>query len=449
MQSSRWRRICVLWTICCSLSAQMPRDGFIMVGLDMNYAGWPDTWFFSPSGAFTWHNWPAPASTSTAVTIEDGEVLYFAEPSVVSFVAPGPYTFYRATVGPGLTMHATALGVYPNLQNQLITGLAVAGDSLWFVTREASFLAPSVSLVGRLDKRQANQAVSTIVDLGQLGFPQTFADARSNGRDLLLWGLGSGSVAGTILRIDTGISPPPVHSEPFAFHPTISNGHLLGARAVLPNQYQFTTENAWTGLQAPIPNAYYSRAPRSLAYNPRTLLVRYYSLVGSDVCLISPNVSQWQFVLSSQQNGFSAHLLPIHEEPVLVYGRGCANATGSDPRMAWEGLPERGGAMSLTVLRTEPASLVLFWLGLSRTRWGSNTLPLDAGFLGAPGCNLLASPEVCQVAISDAIGRADLGLTLPNDPVLAGLRLYAQTGSASGANPFGLAASDALELRCR
>jgi len=40
-------------------------------------------------------------------------------------------------------------------------------------------------------------------------------------------------------------------------------------------------------------------------------------------------------------------------------------------------------------------------------------------------------------------------VSLPNDPALVGLHLFAQTGSTTTVNPFGFVTSDALELRCR
>jgi len=217
-----------------------------------------------------------------------------------------------------------------------------------------------------------------------------------------------------------------------------------------PQQGQFTLVDPLTGANEVIPGAYYSVAPDSLGYNPwtRTLLVRDFYPNGSSFDILWPN-SQWQHVGSTLQNGMGAFLLPIHEEPVIIYGRGCTNATGNDPRMTWTGLPERGGSVTLTLLRAEPGSLVLFWLGMSRTSWGSTPLPLDGALFGAPGCRLLAAPDVWQIAVSDTNGVANLNVSLPNDPALVGLHLFAQTGSTTTVNPFGFVTSDALELRCR
>ena len=117
--------------------------------------------------------------------------------------------------------------------------------------------------------------------------------------------------------------------------------------------------------------------------------------------------------------------------------------------MTWTGLPERGGLLTLTLLSAEPGSLVLFWLGTSATSWANNALPLDGALFGAPGCRLLAAPDVWQIAVSDATGVANLPIQFPNDPALVGLHLFAQTGSTTTVNPFGFVTSDALELRFR
>jgi len=432
-------------------SAQMPPDGFLIVGRSTMWGGTPDAFFISDTGAISFRTWPTPAPTSMAVAMEDGEVLYFANSAAPSgFGPPGPFSFYRATVGPNLSLQVTLLGTYSNPTGSWITALAVAGDNLWFATRAHPFQTTS-ALVGTLSKTQTNQTIGTVMDLGQLGYPQTFIEARSNGRDVFLWGYGMSTIPGAILSLDTSVMPPVVHLLPSLYHTgSISNGKLIGYMPVAPGAAQFTLADPLTGAAEPIPMAYYAVTPDSLGYNPwtRTLLVRDFYPNGSSFDILWPN-SQWQHVGSTLQNGMGAFLLPIHEEPVIIYGRGCTNATGNDPRMTWTGLPERGGSVTLTLLRAEPGSLVLFWLGMSRTSWGSTPLPLDGALFGAPGCRLLAAPDVWQIAVSDTNGVANLNVSLPNDPALVGLHLFAQTGSTTTVNPFGFVTSDALELRCR
>jgi hypothetical protein len=138
------------------------------------------------------------------------------------------------------------------------------------------------------------------------------------------------------------------------------------------------------------------------------------------------------------------------ERPFELFGRGCANALGRDPRLGWRGLPVQGQAFDVTLRDAEPNGFALFWLGISDQSWsGVGSLPFDAAPMGAPGCLLRVSPDVTYPAWVDSAGKAAVTLSVPVNPALQGLEVFSQSASSSGANLLGFAASDALVIRVR
>ncbi len=79
--------------------------------------------------------------------------------------------------------------------------------------------------------------------------------------------------------------------------------------------------------------------------------------------------------------------------------------------------------------------------GASNTTWNGNKLPLDLGFLGAPGCNLNVSFDAL---LSLGLGR-QFKLTVPNNAKFLGVKFYMQAYSAdSTANAAGLVVSNGV-----
>lgn len=143
------------------------------------------------------------------------------------------------------------------------------------------------------------------------------------------------------------------------------------------------------------------------------------------------------------------NIVSTSERPFELFGAGCDNGTGRDPRMRWRGMPFLGQGFTLTLHDAEPG-IAFFWLGLSDTFWAPvGALPFDAAVYGAPGCRILVAADVPYLVGADAAGRAFLDLAIPVDPALSGFQVLAQTASTSTANALGLATSDALAIRMR
>jgi hypothetical protein len=161
-----------------------------------------------------------------------------------------------------------------------------------------------------------------------------------------------------------------------------------------------------------------------------------------------PAGAPWQPVGGFLTGGYA--LVSTAVQPFEVFGRGCANGTGRDPRMVWQGIPRQGHSFSIALRDAEPGGFAFFWLGTSGAFWWPlGTLPFDAGVFGAPGCMVRVSIEAVFPVPVDANGRAAVAQAVPIDPALTGREFYAQAGSSSTANAVGLAASDALVIRLR
>ncbi len=89
-----------------------------------------------------------------------------------------------------------------------------------------------------------------------------------------------------------------------------------------------------------------------------------------------------------------------------------------------------GGTLTSWTLGPD-ASLAMFVLGASNTRWGPMPLPLDLGSVGAPGCRLYVSQDIVAVGWTARAPRTPhatvaFGLALPYVRSLAGSRVFSQ-----------------------
>lgn len=127
-------------------------------------------------------------------------------------------------------------------------------------------------------------------------------------------------------------------------------------------------------------------------------------------------------------------------DPGLVetFGFGCPSSDGDLARIGVIGAPVIGQFITVT-LRAAPA-LVPCALIADGPR---TAIPL-AG-LGAPGCELFASPNVVIPIGTDATGRAGIAYEIPDDPLVIGGAATSQWLVVDPpANPFGAIVSDGL-----
>jgi hypothetical protein len=193
-----------------------------------------------------------------------------------------------------------------------------------------------------------------------------------------------------------------------------------------------------------------------IGYDPWTDSIMTYGFVGVFANIYThwlgdPPANNWNLLFYGiLPNDWPYSCLSGAERPFEVFGSGCANTTGRDPRLGWQGMPRQNEAFALDVRDAEPNGFALIWLGLSDSYWATfGALPFEATPLGAPGCQLLASADVSYPLSVDGSGRATITLAVPINSSLAGMKVFAQSASSSGANSLGFAASDAVTIRIR
>ncbi|MHC4512141.1 MAG: hypothetical protein ACYTGW_18060 [Planctomycetota bacterium] len=140
-----------------------------------------------------------------------------------------------------------------------------------------------------------------------------------------------------------------------------------------------------------------------------------------------------------------------HRMPARFPGPVCKGSNGKLPRMAFGGYPTQGNQSFRIAMADGPANgAFLLFVGLSRRSWAGKTLPLSLGLMGAPGCNLLVSPDVPLGGKLLADGSFRINVPVPTNAALVGAHVMAQFGIADqGANAAGLTATDAIELILR
>ena len=125
---------------------------------------------------------------------------------------------------------------------------------------------------------------------------------------------------------------------------------------------------------------------------------------------------------------------------VTPFGSACSGPAGT-PQLAavGGGVPSIGQTLTL---RASPVSaFALFLFGWSDTASGSIALPYSLAPHGAPGCNVLVSPD----AVFGVVGgpAATIPVAVPFAPVLVGLQFFNQAVSFdAGANALGLTVSN-------
>ncbi|MCC6785488.1 MAG: hypothetical protein IT457_21735 [Planctomycetes bacterium] len=113
------------------------------------------------------------------------------------------------------------------------------------------------------------------------------------------------------------------------------------------------------------------------------------------------------------------------------------------PNLYSDNTPQIGDSFRVRVKQARASSPAMMLLGFSTSSWGSQSLPLELGFLGAPGCSLLTAIDAAQSFSINTGATGNVVYSVPNDFYLLGLHFYQQALILdSGANAFGVALSN-------
>jgi hypothetical protein len=214
-------------------------------------------------------------------------------------------------------------------------------------------------------------------------------------------------------------------------------GVLYVVKPAAPATTHNVTTNNKPGIAAPVGAVYHPKVPLNLVVATSTGL--YDAL---------------QYILAAGKPFYTstATITDIAYDAggVAFYGKGCQGSNARTPEMVFAGLPYQGNtSFAIRMRNGNPSSLARLVIGFSKTSWNTNKLPLDLGFMGAGGCNLLASIDVMLTVGTDAKGEINIVNKVPVDSKLVGVTVYTQFAVADKVNPAGLVTSNAMQLVIR
>ena len=122
------------------------------------------------------------------------------------------------------------------------------------------------------------------------------------------------------------------------------------------------------------------------------------------------------------------------------FGDGCAGSLGKTIMPA-SSQPTLGGTLTVG-LDNLPFGVAVMVVGVGNSSWNGLPLPVDLGFLGAPGCPLRVSVDATD-AVVGAGTTATWSFAVPNTPSLSGFKLYNQAAVLDASNAFGFVTSNA------
>lgn len=107
------------------------------------------------------------------------------------------------------------------------------------------------------------------------------------------------------------------------------------------------------------------------------------------------------------------------------FGVGCAGTAGTPAHTA-SGTPELGQDVDYDLTVAPAGTPAVLYFGSSRTIWNFVPLPLDLGFLNAPGCAVRTNMLVSVPVTTGRAGSASLTVRIPISLNLIGQALYTQ-----------------------
>jgi len=108
-----------------------------------------------------------------------------------------------------------------------------------------------------------------------------------------------------------------------------------------------------------------------------------------------------------------------------TYGKGCKGSNGV-PMLSNTGLPKLGQSFQVDLANARANAPALITLGVSDTKFGALVLPFDLTPIGAPSCQLLASPETLIPFATSGTGTASIKFMIPNLSSLNNVSLFNQ-----------------------
>lgn len=438
------------------LWAQLPAGGWL-TGNEGYYVTYFSEAFVPQATPNAWGAW---ATAGGGIAVDGDRMVY---------VTDSPWSVYRISYDPQLTPGARLVveapgSSFPYPAYGVLPQIVAARDRLWFVEATGVLRSVGKSVIGQIPVRHGNSI--WVPNTNVLGTVQSLC---TDGRLLffstgLFDGLsGSPSVPqNDIWSVD--LRAPTIARRHVAAIPGDSwtqlcmglDGDVLamrmdGLRRIVPetgsvtfvcgapNHVHFSGSVSGKIFMAYDP--WQDKVAVGAGWLPNTTHIQWKDLTGNGAWSMA-----YYFPFFATLRKFTC----ASEPPFQLFGVGCVNAIGKEPRMGWRGLPRQGQTFTLKLRDAEPNGLAAFWVGMSDSFWpGIGALPFEASNFGAPGCRMYASSEFSLFTFADSQGNASMPMSVPMNPALHGFEVFAQTVSTSGANALGFAASEAVAIRLR
>ncbi|GAB4148915.1 MAG: hypothetical protein Fur0037_17280 [Planctomycetota bacterium] len=180
---------------------------------------------------------------------------------------------------------------------------------------------------------------------------------------------------------------------------------------------------------------------QSFAIDPQG---RWYGISTATASLYEIDPATGQATLVGPNTGTSfVKAFDAAETWVQRHGQGCADGNQEVRRIDWMGTPNLSSILLLSFEPGTAPTVGIVLLGVSITRYGASSLPIDLGPFGMPGCRLYTGPNS---VLGPVAGGVPVAVGVPNASSLVGLRLYAQGAlldpAPSPANPAGAVVTD-------
>ena len=120
----------------------------------------------------------------------------------------------------------------------------------------------------------------------------------------------------------------------------------------------------------------------------------------------------------------------------------CSQApTFATPAVGNAGLPSLGGSYDVTLSDAVASSAAIIFTGLTDSIY--NGLSLPYAIPGAPGCAVIAAPDVTTFTVTSVTGTSSSSFAILNDPAFIGMQMYHQWAILDAVNSIGIVVSDA------
>jgi len=442
------------------LSAQAPTDAWYVSAI-ANFVGVGDggLWEIDPGrSTATLLTGLAPLGTNTkganCVAVDEAGLVYYGTTQMSSIAIPNPGEVFQLLLSAGQILVETPMTTGP-IDSGSVSGIAVRGDQLWFVTD-----AGSVGWVPIVAPGNPAGAPTIVLNLGSFAVQGLGQSIATNGREIFV---GTSVAAGNtdpaqVWMLDAEDPNPTLvpicllNGSAFALS-LGRDGHVIAGRV----GGQLWEVDPATGMATQLTGSAPQSNANGTAMNPWLNIIGNVGGYGSTVRQIDFYdlwTGQWQTsppapTFTNNGNPIPSGVASAHENPFFLFGKGCPGVLG-EPRLGWTGLPQQGSAFDLT-LRAADGPVAFLALGLSDSMFpGLGPLPFDVTAFGAPGCAAFVSHDLgALLTVVSASGAANHTLTMPTNPALAGLHLFAQWGAVSTANALRLVLSDAVRIRMR